>query len=111
MQSIVGQLRAMFEAGLVAVLGDDGRGVDPLLRPAGDPKYGDYQSNVAMGLARQMKAKPRDIAQRIVDAITAGDAAAAERRMVTHLEALGDWVGRHRAAPRSLEWVLDESTG
>jgi DNA-binding FadR family transcriptional regulator len=49
--------------------------------------------------------------ERIVEAITAGDAAAAERRMVAHLDALGDWIGRHRAAPRSLQWVLDDSTG
>ena len=77
MQSIVGQLRAMFEAALVAMLGEEGWGVDPLLRPAGDPKFGDYQSNVAMGLAKQTKAKPRDVAQRIVEAI--GPAAMVER--------------------------------
>ncbi len=70
MQSVVGQLRAMFEAALVTVLGEAGREVDSLLRPAGDPKFGDYQSNVAMGLAKQMKAKPRDVAQRIVEAMS-----------------------------------------
>lgn len=49
--------------------------------------------------------------ERIVDAITVGDAGAAERRMVAHLDGLGDWIGRHRAAPKSLDWVLDDSAG
>lgn len=46
----------------------------------------------------------------IVDAITAGDTALAERRMGAHLDALGDWLGRHRVPPRSLDWVLDEAS-
>jgi len=84
MQSIVGKLCEMFEAGLVAVLGEEGRQVDPLLRPATDPKFGDYQSNVAMGLAKQMKAKPREVAQRIVEAI-----APAAQTMVERFEIAG----------------------
>lgn len=36
--------------------------------PATDPRFGDYQSNAAMILAKQRGEKPRDIAQRIVDA-------------------------------------------
>ncbi len=79
MQSIVVQLRVMFEAALVVVLGEEGRGVDPILRPATDPKFGDYQSNVAMGLAKQTRQKPRDVAQRIVDAMTATGALMVER--------------------------------
>ncbi len=70
MRSIVEQLYDMFRAALVRVLGEEGGGIDPLLRPAGDPKFGDYQSNVAMGLAKQTQQKPRDVAQRIVDAVS-----------------------------------------
>jgi arginyl-tRNA synthetase len=33
---------------------------------AGDPKFGDYQANGAMGLAKRVKAKPRDVAEKIV---------------------------------------------
>jgi DNA-binding FadR family transcriptional regulator len=47
----------------------------------------------------------------IVDAITAGDSALAERRMGMHLDALADWLGRHRVPPRSLDWVLDDAEG
>ncbi len=43
--------------------------VDPLVRPAGDAKFGDFQANLAMPLAKQLKAKPRDIAQQLVDAL------------------------------------------
>lgn len=43
----------------------------------------------------------------LVDAITSGNAAAAERRMNAHLTALGDWLGRHRKSPTSLEGVLE----
>jgi len=42
--------------------------IDPAVRPATDPKFGDYQCNAAMQLARPLKAKPRDIAQRIKEA-------------------------------------------
>ena len=51
-------------------LGEDYADTDPLVRPAGDPKFGDYQANVAMSLAKPLKQKPRDIAQRIIDALT-----------------------------------------
>ncbi|MDO8361684.1 MAG: FCD domain-containing protein [Actinomycetota bacterium] len=43
----------------------------------------------------------------LVDAITAGNSALAERRMNAHLTALGDWLGLHRQSPRSLEGVLE----
>jgi DNA-binding FadR family transcriptional regulator len=45
--------------------------------------------------------------QAIVDAITAGNTALAERRMSRHLSALADWLGSHRASPSSIDWVLD----
>lgn len=51
--------------------GDAVAGTDPLLAPSKDPKFGDYQCNAAMGLAKQLGAKPRDVAQKIVDALSA----------------------------------------
>ena len=41
--------------------------------PATDARFGDYQSNAAMVLAKQRGEKPRDIAQRIVDAFAPND--------------------------------------
>jgi len=42
---------------------------DRWLTPTGDPKFGDYQFNGAMALAKSLKAKPRDIAGKIVAAL------------------------------------------
>ena len=39
------------------------------MRPAGDPRFGDYQCNAAMQLAKLLKAKPREVAQPIVAAV------------------------------------------
>ena len=33
---------------------------DPLVGPAQDERFGDYQANFAMGLAKRLKKKPRD---------------------------------------------------
>lgn len=40
---------------------------EPVIAPSKEPKFGDYQINCAMGLAKQLKAKPRDIASAIVE--------------------------------------------
>jgi len=69
MKSVLSEIRQLLEAALVSALDETGRGVDPLVRAAGDPRFGDYQSNVAMGLAKQLGEKPRDIAQKIVNAL------------------------------------------
>ena len=46
--------------------GDELAGVDPLLTVATNPKFGDFQANVAMSLAKKLGKKPRDIASEIV---------------------------------------------
>ncbi len=51
-------------------IGADG---DPLVRPAHDEKFGDYQSNCAMGLARKLGRKPRDVAASIVEKLCVDD--------------------------------------
>ncbi|MCZ6817345.1 MAG: arginine--tRNA ligase [Planctomycetota bacterium] len=70
MLSLLSQLRTHFDAALRDAFGDPAAGVNPLLRTAADPKFGDYQSNVAMGLAKKLGRKPRDIAQALIDALT-----------------------------------------
>ncbi|MCG8404397.1 MAG: arginine--tRNA ligase [Phycisphaerales bacterium] len=71
MQSLSRQIRAEVSDAMSAAFGDEVRGVDPLVKPAGDPKFGDYQCNAAMGLAKKLGQKPRDIAQKIADALSA----------------------------------------
>ncbi|GEM_PF-2967944 len=40
---------------LVAAFGEELAGVDPLVVPASNPRFGDYQSNVALSLPKQLK--------------------------------------------------------
>lgn len=47
---------------------------EPDVRPATDPKFGDYQINGVLPLAKQLKAKPRDLAEKVVAALDFGGA-------------------------------------
>ena len=66
MLSTIAQLKACFEQALITAFGEDLAGTDPLLVTASNPKFGDYQANVAMSLAKRLKNKPRAIAEQIV---------------------------------------------
>lgn len=46
---------------------------DAKVQPANDPRFGDYQTNVAMVLAKQQRANPRQVAQQIIDKIDVSD--------------------------------------
>ena len=66
MTSILEQLKDSVSQALMSVdpeLAD----TDPLIAPTNNPKFGDYQSNVALSLAKPLKQNPRAIAQTIVD--------------------------------------------
>ncbi len=41
---------------------------DPVVRPSANPKFGDFQANFAMALAKQSGSKPRDLALAVVEA-------------------------------------------
>lgn len=73
MLSTLALLKSRIEQALVAAFGDELAGTDPILVPTKDPKFGDYQANVAMSLAKPLKQKPRDIAQAIVDNLDVSD--------------------------------------
>ena len=66
MKSTIAQLKSCFEQALVTAFGPELAGTDPILTPASNPKFGDYQANVAMSLAKRLKDKPRAIAEQIV---------------------------------------------
>ncbi len=55
-----------FVEAIVATFGDEFADADPLVRPAQNPQFGDFQSNVAMGLAKRVGQPPRAVAQAIV---------------------------------------------
>jgi arginyl-tRNA synthetase len=67
------QLKFQVEQALVAAFGADLAGVDAILVPASNPKFGDYQANVALSLAKKLGQQPRAIAQQIVDKLDVND--------------------------------------
>ena len=71
-KSLIEELRDRFAAAVERVAGDTR---DPVIRPAQDSKFGDYQCNVAMALAKPLKRKPREIAEQIVAAVQLDDLA------------------------------------
>ncbi|MCC6581665.1 MAG: arginine--tRNA ligase [Phycisphaeraceae bacterium] len=69
MNGPVSQLREAVIRAMVKACGESCARIDPLLSPSANPQFGDYQANVAMSLAKQLGQKPRDVAQKIVDAL------------------------------------------
>ncbi len=67
MNSTIAYLTTQLDRAIVAALGADYAGTDPLLGLSSNPKFGDYQANMAMGLSKRLGQQPRAIAQSIVD--------------------------------------------
>ncbi len=71
-------LEQAFRNAIAAVLGGEYREVDPGIRPSQNPKFGDYQANFAMGLAKQLETDPRKLAVKVAQAARADLADIAE---------------------------------
>jgi arginyl-tRNA synthetase len=70
--NLLEQIQARFRQALGGLVSD----VEPyvaMIKPAQDAKFGDYQANCAMSLAKVLGKKPRDIAQDIVNRLDLGD--------------------------------------
>lgn len=67
------QLKSKFDKAIVAAFGQDLANTDPMVVPASNPKFGDYQCNVAMSLAKKLKNKPRAIATQIIEKLDIKD--------------------------------------
>ena len=65
-------LRQRFAAVLTALVPDPAPLLD-LIRPAQDARFGDFQANFAMPLAKQLGRAPRDIAQQVVSQLQLDD--------------------------------------
>jgi arginyl-tRNA synthetase len=78
MQTVLHQLDHAFRAAIMTAVGFDS---DPQLTVAQNERFGDYQSNAAMGLARQVaeksgqKANPRALAEQIRQNLQLGEMA------------------------------------
>ncbi|MBD1843911.1 arginine--tRNA ligase [Cyanobacteria bacterium FACHB-63] len=67
------ELKNRLEAALVSAFGAELAGTDPMLVPTSNPKFGDYQANVAMSLAKRLGKQPRAIAQEITQNLQIDD--------------------------------------
>jgi arginyl-tRNA synthetase len=78
MPTIVSQLDAAFRAAIKSAVGFD---ADPMVSPAQNEKFGDYQANAAMGLAKEVaektgqKTNPRALAEQIKSKLDLGEMA------------------------------------
>ncbi|MCP4757971.1 MAG: arginine--tRNA ligase [Planctomycetes bacterium] len=64
-----------FGSAIVAVLGPDFAGSDPVIRVSTKPEFGDYQCNASMGLAKQTGRKPRELAAELIEVVDVADIA------------------------------------
>ena len=76
MASLLGEVRKLFEPALTSLAPDPSKVPDLLallaaVKPAQDPKHGDYQANFAMGLAKHLGRKPQDVAAVVVSKLSA----------------------------------------
>ena len=69
---IQAQIENRLQAATLAIL-PDAETKCILVRPCSDPAHGDYQSNALMGLAKQRKMNPRQLAEEIVAKLDVSD--------------------------------------
>lgn len=111
---ILGRLDAGFRSAIAAALGAGAGGGtaptfdgDPQVRPAQNPQFGDFQCNAAMALAKATGMKPRELAQRIVEAAASTDLAA----IAEPLEIAGPGFINVRLRSATLAALLDAMDG
>ncbi|GAB6185238.1 arginine--tRNA ligase [Thermopirellula anaerolimosa] len=73
-KSVLGELRARFEAALSG-LADSTAEYLALIHRSQNERFGDYQADLAMPLAKRLGTKPRDLAARIVARLDVADLA------------------------------------
>ncbi|HET9444000.1 MAG TPA: arginine--tRNA ligase [Acidimicrobiales bacterium] len=72
MANPVTELADRLRRAMAGALGPEFADADPVLRRSGQPRFGDYQANAAMGLAKRVGRPPRDVAAASVEARDAG---------------------------------------
>ncbi|MDQ3440103.1 MAG: arginine--tRNA ligase, partial [Planctomycetota bacterium] len=107
MPTILQELDAAFRKAVQAAFGFD---ADPLLAVSQNEKFGDYQSNAAMGLARQVsertgqKTNPRSVAEQLKSKLELGDLASEVSIAgpgFVNVRLSPQWLGKRLAALRS----------
>jgi arginyl-tRNA synthetase len=70
--NVLKRLQQTVHAALTGLV-DDPAPYVAMVKPAGDPRFGDYQANCAMSLAKVLKRKPPEVAREIADRLDLGD--------------------------------------
>lgn len=70
--NVLTHLQGLFHQALKSLTAD-AAAFASLVKPAQDARFGDYQANAAMSLAKQLGQKPPDIARQIIAALPAND--------------------------------------
>ena len=73
MRDILSILNERVRLAIVRALGSQHEKTDPMIRPAVNPDFGDYQANFAMKLAKQLGQNSRDLADQVVQHIDSTD--------------------------------------
>ncbi|MHC4703650.1 MAG: arginine--tRNA ligase, partial [Planctomycetota bacterium] len=71
MKAVVDILEERITAVMASVAG--GEDCAAIVKPAKDAKFGDYQANGVMGLAKKLKTNPRKLAEQVVENLDLGD--------------------------------------
>jgi arginyl-tRNA synthetase len=75
MKHVINDIRTRLKDATVKSFGDEVAAVDPALDLASNPQFGDFQSNVALTLSKQLKQQPRQIAEKIVSNLSVDESA------------------------------------
>ncbi|MBW3555953.1 MAG: arginine--tRNA ligase [Actinobacteria bacterium] len=73
MHNPVALLTERLRAAVAGALGPEFAGADPVVRRSAQPRFGDFQANAAMALAKQVGRPPREVAAAIVEHLDAGE--------------------------------------
>src|SRR4051812_3534627 len=75
MPPLLPELSARFAAAIETAYGAEYAGTDPVIRRSQQAKFGDFQANAAMALAKRAGGSPRDVATRLVETVDIADLA------------------------------------
>ena len=73
MKSLLLTFQAAVSDALVAAFGEELADTDPLVAETNNPKFGDYQANVALCLSKKLKMSPRAIAEKLIEHLQVDD--------------------------------------
>src|SRR5262245_46058972 len=70
--NVLALLQSRFEAALAGLTEDPSK-YSALVKATTDPKFGDYQANMAMALGKELGKPPREVAAMLVERLKADD--------------------------------------